>query len=157
MKTNSINMKAIITTCICMLLSMSLLKPVIAQDNSAKGLEGKTFTIQMEDRANPGQAKTDILVFKDRVFDSQNLRQHGFTPTGYILKPGGSMGDYFQVVATSDKEGTMTWQGYVKDNIIEGGLIVEKPGQAATKYPFKGILTSGDKVNNPTPADKQMK
>ena len=131
-------MKTILTSCICLLLAAS----VSAQDRQAAttALDGKTFNIQMADRASGAQPMPNVISFSNRMFTSQNASAKGFTPTAYILKPGGEMGDYFQVILTNDKGATENWQGNVKGNEISGGVIMETPGQAPMKYPFRGTV-----------------
>lgn len=137
-------MKAILTSAFSMLLSMTMFTSVYAQNREAQaiGLEGKSFKITLEDRANPSQVMTDVISFKDRNFNSQNARQTGFTPEGYVYKPAGEIGDYFEFRATSEKEGTKIWNGYIKNGEVTGGMIWEKPGQSPEKFPFKGTLST---------------
>ncbi|MFI5217988.1 MAG: hypothetical protein ACHQNT_00770 [Bacteroidia bacterium] len=137
-------MKAILTSAFCMLLSLTIFSSTYAQNRESQtmSLEGKSFKITLENRANPAQVMTDEISFKDRNFDSQNARQTGFKPEGYLYKPAGEMGDYFEFRATSEKEGTKIWNGYIKNGEVSGGMIVEKPGQPAEKYPFKGTVST---------------
>lgn len=155
MKTNLTKMKSIVATACCA-LSLSFISPIAAQNTANMGLEGKTFQITMSDRTG-SQSTPDVISFNNRVFTSNESSLQGFAPTPYLYKPGGEMGDYFEVIITTDKDGTKRWAGYVKGNTISGGLIWEKPGQTPEKFPFTGTLASLDKTTTPAPADKTTK
>ena len=101
-------------------------------------LDGKTFAGEMGERGQPKEkAEKDTFIFKDGTFRSTGCDPYGFKETSYAAKAeDGGVG--FEAVATSPKEGKMTWKGKVRGDAIEGTAVWEKDGQKTIGYWFKG-------------------
>ncbi len=101
-------------------------------------LDGATYVGTMTEKGKT-KADPDQLVFKDGRFRSTVCDAYGFTETPYTAAV--SDGDTrFEAVATSPKEGTMTWKGTVKGDTVEGTAVWSKKGQADALYTFKGKM-----------------
>ena len=101
-------------------------------------LDGATFVGTMVEQGKT-KGDPDQLVFKDGKFRSTACDAYGFTETPYTTAVS-DVDTRFEAVATSPKEGTMTWKGTVKGNTVEGTADWVKKGQADMHYTFKGKL-----------------
>ena len=99
-------------------------------------LDGATFVGTMTEKGKT-KADQDQLVFKDGKFRSTACDVYGFPETPYTSTVGDGT-TRFEATATSPKEGTMTWKGNVKGNVIEGTAVWIKKGQADMHYTFEG-------------------
>lgn len=117
---------------------------VNAQNKVAQTLNGTTYKIQITDLANPNEAKTDLVSFSEKMFDSEFSQSKGFSKTSFIEKIGAD-GIFFQVTFSSEKEGVMIWNGSVKGNVIQGKISWEKNGQEPAKYSYTGSLENTGK------------
>ena len=104
-------------------------------------LDGKKFSIELRKDGTPDATMT--LVFDKGMMDALQYHAHGFSAATYQAKTAGGL-QTFRVVCKSDKEGTMTWGGTIKDDQIEGTIVWTKEGQDAVRYTFKG---TPDKTN----------
>ena len=101
-------------------------------------LDGTTFVGTTTEKGKT-KGEPDQLVFKDGKFRSTACDAYGFTETSYT--PAVSDVDTrFEAVATSPKEGTMTWKGTVKGDRLEATADWVKKGQADMHYTFSGRL-----------------
>ena len=98
-------------------------------------LDGKQYKIELMKDGTLDSKET--LVFDQGTMDPLNCHQWGFTTSKYEAKNSGALST-FHVTCKSDKEGTMTWQGKVTGQEIEGTVVWDKTGQNAIRYTFKG-------------------
>ena len=101
-------------------------------------LDGKTFTGQMGEVGKPS-GQPDDFVFHNGKFTSSLCAQFGYKGAPYLSKAEGDKVK-FQLQCKSDKNGgTMTWDGVVKGDQIEGTSVTSENGQASMSW-FKGTL-----------------
>ncbi len=105
---------------------------------TAGALDGQTFQGQVGEK-DETDGDADTFVFADGTFRSAACDAYGFTATPYTASAEGEA-TRFEAVATSEKEGTMTWKGTVAGDAIEGTAVWEKPDQAPMEYWFEGTL-----------------
>jgi hypothetical protein len=98
-------------------------------------LDGKKFSIQMMKGGALDSKET--IVFDQGMMDPLDCHQYGFTAAKYEVKNSGGMYTW-HVITKSDKEGTMSWQGKITGDNIEGNVSWTKEGQAPINYTFKG-------------------
>ena len=114
-----------------------MLSPAMAAD--MKALDGKTYTIETT-QVGAAKTETDDLVFAAGTFRSTGCDEYGFAPAAYDTTGGEDGAMAFSVTTKSDKEGTMTWNGNVKGDEIEGTAVWQKAGQDDIAYSYKGSL-----------------
>jgi hypothetical protein len=101
-------------------------------------LDGATFVGTMTEKGKT-KADQDQLVFKDGKFRSTACDVYGFIETAYTVAVS-DVDTRFEAVATSPREGTMTWKGTVKGDTVEATAVWSKKSQADTLYTFKGKI-----------------
>jgi len=114
----------------------------IASYAQQSGLDGRQFKILL---ATTGTADTkETLVFDNGMMDPLDCHQWGFTATAYQAKNAAGMST-FRVICKTEKEGTMSWEGKVTGDTIEGSVSWKKEGQAPIYYTFKGTAETTKK------------
>ena len=102
-------------------------------------LEGKTFKGEMTKEGDK-KPEPDTFIFSGGTFRSTGCDTYGFKAAPYAVeKIENAM--RFTSVATSEKEGTMTWKGVVRGKTVEGTAVWEKDGQEPVNFTFKGTQT----------------
>jgi hypothetical protein len=125
-----------------LLLSGIFLAVNLHAQQSKNMLDGKTFSIQLM-KAGTVDSK-ESLVFENGKMDPLQCHQYGFSATAYQGK--NQAGLYtFKTVSLSEKEGTMTWQGKINGDQIDGTVVWTKKGQEPIQYTFKGTLDKSGK------------
>jgi hypothetical protein len=104
-------------------------------------LDGKKFNIEL--KKDGVSDATMTLVFDKSMMDAPQYHSQGFSAATYQAKNASGL-QSFRVVCKSDKEGTMTWQGTIKDDQIDGTVVWTKEGGDVVRYTFKGTT---DKTN----------
>lgn len=102
-------------------------------------LDGKTFSVKINEHGKDGEARDDVVIFKDGTFFSTDCEQYGFGagPYEYRATDGVTM---FITSTKSEKEGEIQWEGKVEGDKISGTMIWSKPGQEPIFYKYKGSL-----------------
>jgi hypothetical protein len=101
-------------------------------------LDGRTFVAKLVEKGKESPAD-DQLVFADGTFRSLGCDEFGFTPAPYRTTVEGAA-TTFDAVATSAREGTMTWHGVVTGETLTGTALWEKPGQASIDYSYVATI-----------------
>ncbi len=106
---------------------------------AGESLDGKTFSVKINEHGKDGEATDDEIMFKDGTFFSTDCEQYGFgaAPYEFRTKDGITL---FITSATSEKEGEIQWEGKVEGDEISGTSIWSKPGQDPIIYKYKGSL-----------------
>ena len=113
-----------------------LLIAIAVQAQQTQGLlDGKKFSIQLMKGGTLDSKET--IVFDQGMMDPLDCHQYGFTAAKYEGKNSNGMFTW-RSVSKSDKEGTMSWQGEITGDKIEGNVSWTKEGQAPINYTFKG-------------------
>jgi hypothetical protein len=115
--------------------------PTVAVSAPAAGgvLDGKTFSGEFIENGNKSAGK-DQLVFADGTFHSVECQQYGFVAVPYRTTAAGDA-ITFDAIATSAKEGKMTWHGVADGETITGTALWEKEGQASIAYTYTATIT----------------
>ncbi|MCY7409650.1 MAG: hypothetical protein LH473_05200 [Chitinophagales bacterium] len=100
-------------------------------------LDGKSFAIELMKDGKLDSKET--LVFEKGMVDPLDCHQYGFTSTAYQAKNAAGMSTW-AAYCKSDKEGTMSWQGKVTGDRIEGTVVWSKDGQSRINYTYSGVL-----------------
>lgn len=110
-------------------------------DHAAAGdsLDGKTFSVKINEHGKDGEATDDELIFKDGTFFSTDCEQYGFSSAPYEHRTTDGI-TLFITSSTSEKEGEVQWEGRVEGGEISGTMIWSKPGQEPVFYKYKGSL-----------------
>ncbi len=107
-----------------------------AQSAAPVNLDGKTFVLKLTD--DQDKPYTDEITFQQHTFSCNAIKNSTFANTRYAAQNDANGKLFLLATAVSETEGTMTWKGHIDGNTIEGGVIIEKPGQQPTKHMFKG-------------------
>lgn len=102
-------------------------------------LDGKTFSVNINEHGKDGEARDDEIIFKDGTFFSTDCEQYGFGAAPYESRANDGV-TMFITSSTSEKEGEIQWEGKVEGDGISGTMIWSKPGQEAVFYKYKGSL-----------------
>ena len=125
------------------LLVLAVSLPIVgANFNTAfadDSLDGKTFSVKINEHGKNDDVRDDELIFKDGTFFSTDCGQYGFdaAPYEYRATDGVTM---FITSTKSEKEGEIQWEGRAEGNEISGTMIWSKPGQEPIFYKYKGSL-----------------
>jgi len=110
--------------------------PSLAVPAAGGRLDGKAFHIEIADQTTQSCSREHAL-FQTGTFESMECRRYGFARTKYESLAAGDSTS-FKAVAPSPAEGTNTWAGVIKGDVIHGTLLWEKAGQTSILYHFKG-------------------
>ncbi len=105
--------------------------------SAGDSLDGKTFSVKINEHGKDGEATDDELIFKDGTFFSVDCEQYGFGSAPYESRSKGDM-ILFKSTLTSDKEGKSEWEGKIKGDKISGIFIWSKAGQDPIIYDYEG-------------------
>ncbi|GJM16745.1 MAG: hypothetical protein DHS20C13_20720 [Thermodesulfobacteriota bacterium] len=107
--------------------------------SAGDSLDGKTFSVKINEHGKDGEATDDEIIFKDGTFFSADCEQYGFSaaPYEYRTKDGITL---FITSSTSEKEGEIQWEGKVEGDEISGTMIWSKTGQDPIFYKYAGSL-----------------
>lgn len=101
--------------------------PLMAQTQTAghayQPLDGMQFRVKILKKAgNDGlEQEIDELVFRDGAFFSTMCKQYNFDAAPYWIRfEGGQV--HFQAELTSPTDGTMLWNGVIRDKVLEGTM-----------------------------------
>ncbi len=100
-------------------------------------LDGKSFTIELMKDGKFDSKET--LVFEKGMVDPLDCHQYGFTSATYQAKNAAGLTTW-AASCKSDKEGTMSWQGKVTGDRIEGTVVWSKDGQSRVNYTYTGVV-----------------
>lgn len=103
-------------------------------------LDGKVYQVELQD-AKEGKTIPDTLIFARGTFDSTACRQYGFSAVPYQANREADGSIRFSALATAG-EARNQWNGVVRGTSIEGTLSMQKPGEEAAQWPFRGQLAS---------------
>ncbi len=106
---------------------------------SAGSLDGKTFTVMVED-PNAAEPMEDTLIFEDGEFRSVACDEYGFDWAPYTTEKLAAGMVRFEATAESDEEGTNHWVGKVAGDRIKGVFTWTKEGQDPIEYSFEGAV-----------------
>ena len=126
-------MKSVITA------GLLLLVMAVHAQQTQSLLDGKKFSIELMKGGTLDSKET--IVFDQGMMDPLDCHQYGFTAAKYEGKNSAGMYTW-RAVSKSDKEGTMSWQGKITGDKIEGNVSWTKEGQATINYTFKGTTAS---------------
>jgi hypothetical protein len=87
-------------------------------------LDGKTFTGSIGLKGKPADGKDD-LIFANGMLHSTACDAYGFTPGPYVAVRSGDV-TTFTATTRSPKEGTINWQGTVRNGVLEGTFTCKK-------------------------------
>jgi hypothetical protein len=85
------------------------------------GLEFDAGIVRQEDGKDPAEPLTDRLLFANGKFSSRICERYGFVPGAYWVR-GTADEIEFSAVLHSPTDGTMEWQGTVKDGKLDGTM-----------------------------------
>lgn len=102
-------------------------------------LDGKTYSIKINEHGKDGEVRDDVVMFKDGTFLSKDCEQYGFGAAPYEYRANDGV-TLFITSTKSEKEGEIQWEGKVEGDEISGTMIWSKPGQEAIFYKYKGNL-----------------
>lgn len=98
-------------------------------------LDGQTFTVITMPLGNTADAALEIISFAKGRFDNDNCHLWGFGDAPYTaVESGDSI--TFKTTTTSEKEGSMTWNGVVVNGKLSGTMTWSKQGQSDMSYTF---------------------
>lgn len=123
----------VLTVCV------SIISTNLNSAHADSALDGKTFSIKINEHGKDGESRDDEIIFKDGTFFSTDCEQYGFgaAPYEHRTKDGITM---FITSSTSEKEGEIQWEGKVEGDKISGTMIWQKAGQEPIFYKYKGSL-----------------
>lgn len=105
--------------------------------NEAPTLENRVFAI--DNYANDKKDSSEDLIFKNQLLEGSECGQWGFVPSAYTTENMADGSIKFGSVMSSPNEGTMVWEGSVKNKSIEGKIVWSKTGQADVNIVFSGM------------------
>lgn len=107
-----------------------------SSQSNQKPLDGRQYQVDLYIKADKDSHQS--LIFKDGVMSFSEGAAYGFKPEEYKCKQKNDSTWTFLTISKSAKNGTMTWDGKVINDRIEGTCewtrLVENP----VKYTFKG-------------------
>jgi len=120
---------------VCVSIIGTNLDSALADDS----LDGKTFSVKINEHGKDGEVRNDTITFKDGTFLSTDCEQYGFGAAPYEHRSNDGV-TLFITSTKSEKEGEIQWEGKVEGDKISGTMIWSKPGQEAIFYKYKGSL-----------------
>lgn len=120
-------------------LSLSVISTNLDSALAGDSLDGKTFSIKINEHGKDGEARDDTVIFKDGKFLSKDCEQYGFGAAPYEHRAQHGV-TLFITGTKSEKEGEIQWEGKVEGDNISGTMIWMKPGQEAVFYKYEGSL-----------------
>lgn len=98
-------------------------------------LDGQVFTVITIPAGNTADAALEHISFANGRFDNDNCHLWGFGDAPYsAIESGDSI--KFKAMTTSEKEGSMTWNGVVINGKLSGTMVWSKQGQSDLAYTF---------------------
>jgi len=120
-------------------LCVSIIGTNLDSAHADDSLDGKTFSIKINEHGKDGEVRDDVVIFKDGIFLSKDCEQYGFGAAPYEYRANDGV-TLFITSTKSEKEGEIQWEGKVEGDEISGTMIWSKPGQEAIFYKYKGNL-----------------
>ena len=120
---------------VCVSIIGTNLDSALADDS----LDGKTFSVKINELGKDGETSDDELIFQDGTFFSVDCEQYGFGSAPYEYRTTDGI-TLFITNSTSEKEGEIQWEGKAEGDKISGTMIWSKPGQEPVFYKYKGSI-----------------
>ena len=122
-------------TAFSFLVALSCSFFALAQEDQ-KPLDGKNYNIEMyEGKTRDSPQKLSFVEGKMIFSDAE---RYGFSSEEYKCKQKNDSTWTFLSVSKSKKNGTMTWEGKVVNEKIDGTCIWTRPVENPINYTFKG-------------------
>lgn len=105
--------------------------------NQPAALDGKTFTGEVGDKGKAGDP--DKFIFTNGKFHSTACDQYGYTDAPYTAISKDGKTTFTSITKNKDGD-TITWNGTVTKNSIDGAAVRVSKGNPPSDMWFKGTL-----------------
>lgn len=124
---------------LCILFFGILICIIPIASHAANELDGKSYSVTVNEKGKTDGATQDILIFDNGTFFSTDCEQYGFKAAPYNSESKGNQIKFNSTIQSSN-EGKNEWQGIVEGDNISGSFIWTKEAQKPIEYKFEGKL-----------------
>jgi len=104
-----------------------------AQENNASNIDGRTFfiTSYMPDGS---KSEDEYIYFKEGTLEGSECSKYGYDQPKYTVSDDGKI----EATMQSSEQGTLKWEGQIKNGVFTGTSYWKKEGQEDIRFTFKG-------------------
>jgi len=99
-------------------------------------LEGSSWEVKVRKDSLLALSHRDTLSFERGLLTSSLFLPRGFLPGGYAARV--DRDGFFEALQKSGDGSSLEWRGKIREDRVEGTVLLSRPGRRSTAYSFHG-------------------